>query len=293
MIAIIVHGGCHDLPPSEAERTESQRSLNTYGEAGFSMLEKGASSLDVVEEVISLMEDDPFFDAGSGSFRNLRGEVEMDAIIMDSRSRCGGVLCIQEVQHPIKVARRVLETTPHILLSGRGAIDFARRCGFPPYDPTQGTVVVPEAEEKRKRMLSDIRYYSEVRGEDRDFSTVGVVALDEEGSLAAGTSTGGIRNKMPGRVGDSAIPGAGTYCTSQVGLSATGEGEGIMRLCLTHAIALAYGLSGDISDACRSEIRRGSSIDCICGVVALTAKGEFSYAHNGVFMPVYMNKKST
>ncbi|MCE5255487.1 MAG: isoaspartyl peptidase/L-asparaginase [Spirochaetaceae bacterium] len=292
MIALVCHGGCHDLMPPEDEKALSQKKLDEYGEIGFKMLETGANALDVVENVISLMEDDPMFDAGTGSFRNLNGIVEMDAMLMDSKQRCGAVQCIQNVRHPIKVARAVMEKTPHCILSGTGAVQFARSQGFPEYDPAQNNAGNDYGEAgDRKRMLCDIQYYRDVaRGSDHVFSTVGVVALDDSGTLVAATSTGGIRMKMPGRVGDSAIPGAGTYCTDSVGLSATGEGEGIMKICLTHEIALTYAMKGDLAEACKAGISKGSAIDCICGVIALSRTGEISYAFNGVFMPVFHRK---
>jgi len=216
----------------------------------------------------------------------------MDAMLMDSHLHCGAVQCIENVRNPIQVARAVMEKTPHCILSGVGAVQFARSQGFPEYDCTSSeSGDTCESVGDRIRMLGDIQYYRDVvRKNDHVFSTVGIVALDETGVLVAATSTGGIRMKMPGRVGDSAIPGAGTYCTQEVGLSATGEGEGIIRLCLTHDIAKKYALTGDITESCKAGIAEGGAIDCICGVVALTKDGEFSYAHNGVFMPVYFKK---
>lgn len=289
MVGLILHGGCHDLPPSEKERLLTQGGVNTYGEMGYRMLQEGASAIDVVEKVVSAMEDDPLFDAGTGSFKNLNGIVEMDAMIMDEQQNCGAVQCIQNVQNPIKVARAVLEKTPHAILSGSGAEQFARLQGFPFYDPSLNAHDYGfENDQGRKRMLRDIQYYMEaVRANDHVFSTVGIVALDESGRLVAATSTGGIRMKMPGRVGDSAIPGAGTYCNGAIGLSATGEGEKILRLCLTYQIAQDYMASHDLTRSCTRNIAHASDIDGICGVIALTKTGEFSYAHNGVFMPVY------
>jgi beta-aspartyl-peptidase (threonine type) len=138
--------------------------------------------------------------------------------------------------------------------------------------------------------LGDVQYYREFRQNDRSFSTVGIAALDSSGLLVAATSTGGIRMKLPGRVGDSAIPGAGTFCNREVALSATGEGEGIMRLSLTARAALEYESGGDLTAACRKAVEAGSAIDCICGVIALARTGVFTWAHNGAFMPVYYDK---
>jgi beta-aspartyl-peptidase (threonine type) len=291
MVALIVHGGCHDLPPTEGEKSRTIQGLSAAGEEGFAMLTQGASALDVAERVISILEDDPNFDAGTGSFKNLAGDVEMDALIMDSTSRCGGVQCIQNVQHPISVARMVMEKTPHNLLSGQGAEAFARTQGVPWYNPGEAiTGAGIELAGDRVRMLRDIQYYSENRGPDPVFSTVGIAVLDAAGLLVAATSTGGIRMKLPGRVGDSAIPGAGTFCNEEIALSATGEGEGVMRLCLTHRIAMEYHHTKDLTGVCKQGIAAGSAQDCICGVIALTPEGSFTWAYNGAFMPLYYKR---
>jgi beta-aspartyl-peptidase (threonine type) len=290
MIALIVHGGCHDLPPSEKEKSDTLGGLRDYGERGFDMLRRGSSAIDTAETVISLLEDDPAYDAGTGSFKNLEGKVEMDALIMDSKARCGGVQCIQNVQHPISIARLVMEKTPHNLLSGAGAEQFARRQGIPAYNPGEyknNRGIEPVGD--RVRLLGDLQYYSEIHREERRFSTVGIAVLDESGLLVAATSTGGIRMKMPGRVSDAAVPGAGTFCGEEIALSATGEGEGIMRLCLTYRTAMEYQRTGDLTGACKNGITAGTNINCICGIIAVTRDGKFSWAHNGVFMPVYYN----
>lgn len=286
MIALVLHGGCHELEPTAEEKRIVEEHIRGCGQFGLGLLRSGAPAKDVVEAVIKRMEDDPLFDAGTGSFYNLNGDIEMDAMIMDAAGGCGGVLCIKEVQHPISVARKVMEETPHVLLSGEGAVQFARKLGFPAYDP--GT---PEgkaaATEKGRRMLRDLSYYKAERAKDGFFSTVGAVAFDSAGGLVAGTSTGGIRQKLPGRVGDSAIPGAGGFCGPKAGAVATGEGEGILKIGLTRLVVDRYTADGDLTAACKAGILRGSAIDCVCGVVALSSEGTFSYAHNGAFMPVY------
>ncbi|MDD3790796.1 MAG: isoaspartyl peptidase/L-asparaginase family protein [Sphaerochaetaceae bacterium] len=294
MVGIIVHGGCHDLVPSQQERELTQNGISKYGQMGFEMLLAGIPSIDVVAKIISMMEDDPLFDAGTGSFKNLNGDVEMDAIIMNSEGDCGAVHCIQNVRNPIQVARAVMEKTPHSILSGLGAVQFARAMGFEEYDPSsQPSKYNFEATNGRLRTMHDVTYYKEeVRKDDKFFSTVGVVALDINQELAAGTSTGGIRNKMPGRVGDSAIPGAGTYCNKAIGLSATGEGEKILKMHLTLKAASDYQSTQDLTSALKESIEYASEIDCICGVIALTKEGELSFAHNGAFMPLYFNRQA-
>lgn len=289
MFGLIVHGGCHELIPSDQEKSSANNGVRTYGEIGYRMLSEGCSAIDAVEKVISLMEDDPIFDAGTGSFRNLKGIAEMDAMLMDSDENCGAVHCIQKVKNPIQVARAVMEKTPHVILSGNGAVEFARSQGFQEYDPALSDAKNPSEDiNGRERMVRDIQYYSsEIDRINHVFSTVGVVAMDTSGMIAAGTSTGGIRMKMPGRVGDSAIPGSGTYCTRNIGLSATGEGDKILKMCLSYQAAQDYINTGNLADSLRKNIERASKADCVCGLIAIARNGEFSFAHNGAFMPVY------
>lgn len=289
MFGLIVHGGCHELIPSDQEKSSANNGVRTYGEIGYRMLSEGCSAIDAVEKVISLMEDDPIFDAGTGSFKNLKGIAEMDAMLMDSDENCGAVHCIQKVKNPIQVARAVMEKTPHVILSGNGAVEFARSQGFQEYDPALSDAKNPSEDiNGRERMVRDIQYYSsEIDRINHVFSTVGVVAMDTSGMIAAGTSTGGIRMKMPGRVGDSAIPGSGTYCTRNIGLSATGEGDKILKMCLSYQAAQDYINTGNLADSLRKNIERASKADCVCGLIAIARNGEFSFAHNGAFMPVY------
>jgi L-asparaginase / beta-aspartyl-peptidase len=290
MVALIMHGGCHERMPTEDVKKTVEAGMKKYGTIGLELLKSGTSAKDAVERIIMLLEDDPAFDAGTGSFYSLNGEIEMDAMIMDGRGNCGGVICIKEVQHPISVARKVMEDTPHVLLSGEGAVQFARKCGFAHYDPgseqAKATAIAGG-----KRLLCDLKYYAEERSRDGFYSTVGVVALDSDGELAAGISTGGIREKMPGRVGDSAIPGAGAFCDVKSGAVATGEGEGILKIGLTRFVVDRYAEKGDLTEACKDGIQRGTNIDCVCGVVALSADGQFSYSYNGTFMPIYANRE--
>lgn len=292
MYSIIIHGGCNELQPDEEVKNVSKTKITEFGNMAMKMLSENMRALDVAEKVINMLEDDDIFDAGTGSFANLKNEVEMDALIMTDKMEIGGVLCIKDVKNPISVARMVMEKTPHILLCSGGATDFARHMGFTYYNPvTKSNKEENESIKEKKRMLSDLTYYKEVRSKDGFYSTVGVAVLDSKGDMVAATSTGGIRNKMPGRVGDSALPGAGTFCDENVACSATGEGEKIIKLGLTRSVALSYQSGKSITDSCKEIVQKGSEIDCVCGVIALTKKGEFSYAHNGVFMPVFIGKE--
>lgn len=237
-IALAVHGGAWNIPNSAV--AASARGVRDVLESGWRALRGGAAALDVVEEIVRRLEDDPAFDAGRGSRLNRDGEVEMDASIMEGGAlRAGAVAAIRRVRHPICVARAVMERTPHVLLAGAGAHRFAVEQGF---------------ETCRTRDLlvgGELDRYDRVRAGERELverefdpdgepsgplGTVGAVALDGTGSIAAATSTGGTQDKLPGRVGDTPVIGAGTYADDRFGgASATGWGEGILRVALTKA----------------------------------------------------------
>jgi beta-aspartyl-peptidase (threonine type) len=235
-IALVVHGGAWNIPdPAVEPSREGVRAALTLG---WHALGEGAAALDVVEMTVRTLEDDPHFDAGRGSRLNREGKVELDASIMlGSNLEAGAVAAIQKVLHPITVARRVMERSPHVMLVGEGARKFAEEVGAD-LCRTRALLVGREHE----------RYMRVLAGEqhlvDQEFDpgwpesgpegTVGAVALDAQGRIAAGTSTGGTQNKHAGRVGDTPIIGAGTYADDIVGgSSATGWGEGILRVALT------------------------------------------------------------
>ncbi len=205
---IAVHGGCGRWARDDAAR--ALRGVRAAAQSARRLLEEGAGALDAVCAAVVRLEDDPLFNAGTGSALNSEGQAEMDASVMvGSDLRCGGVAALKRVRNPVLVARRVMEITPHVLLAGEGALAFARRCGFEDHDPGVGR----RAKGQRA-----------ARG-----GTVGAIALDSNGVLAAATSTGGTAMKMPGRIGDSPIPGAGNYATPIAAASATGTGELMMR----------------------------------------------------------------
>ena len=187
------------------------------------------------------MEDDPTFDCGKGSFLNLLGEVEMDASLMDGRNlSCGSVACIQNVLHPIEVARLVMRRTQHVMLVGQGALQFAKSMGIEEVDPEE--LVTDREREFLSRIRNDPAFKSRtvfensarIPGFDHKLGTVGCVAMDLGGNIAAGTSTGGTPKKLAGRSGDSPIIGAGTFADNESGgCSATGWGESIIKVLLT------------------------------------------------------------
>jgi beta-aspartyl-peptidase (threonine type) len=231
--ALAIHGGAGTIPKDmPAERVAGYRGgLERALRLGTSILEEGGTSLDAVEQVIRTLEDDPHFNAGKGAVFNHDGEHELDASIMDGETlACGAVARVATVKNPISLARLVMARTPHVLLAGDGAERFAAAQGI---DPVEQDYFFTEHRQRQ--------YRKALAAADEGASgggTVGAVALDRAGNLAAGTSTGGLTNKMFGRVGDSPIVGAGTYAQNEAcAVSGTGKGEEFIRHGVARSIA--------------------------------------------------------
>ncbi|XP_060077111.1 isoaspartyl peptidase/L-asparaginase-like [Ylistrum balloti] len=239
---IIVHGGAWAIPDSLADG--SVRGVQVAAKAGYDVLRIGRSAVDAVEVAIMSMEDDPVFDAGVGSVLNADGEVEMDAVIMNgSNLKSGAVACVQNIKNPISLARAVMEKTDHTLIVGKGANRFAQEVGAVvlPTDQLVTKTARKEWEELMKFRTTVTTLFSQryppTDHVNQGHDTVGVVALDTQGNIAFGTSTGGITAKRPGRVGDSPIIGAGGYADNMTGgVSTTGHGESIAKVCLASHI---------------------------------------------------------
>jgi len=247
--SLIVHGGAWNIPNEaiEACRSGCWRAL----EAGWEVLKNGGEALDAVEAAVVVLEDDPIFDAGTGSHLNRDGRVQLDAIVMDGRTlRAGAVAAVERIRNPIRLARRVMISGEHILLVGAGAEQFAMEQGMELCAPEE--LVVPRERELWQRARSN-RLTNRATGSlgrsqhsdddvpcnlappssDVSTGTVGAVAMDSQGSLVAGTSTGGTFDKWPGRVGDSPLIGCGCYADLEGGgVSCTGWGEAIMKVVL-------------------------------------------------------------
>ena len=231
-------------------------------ELGQGLLLDGASALDVVERVVMALEDNPTFNSGTGSCANAEGEVEMDAIVVDgARGDFGAVAGIRHVKHPVCVARAVMERTPHCMLMGSGAASFALEQGF--------ESVATEA------LLGE-------GGSGPDHGTVGAVALDAQGHVAAATSTGGTRDKLPGRVGDSPIIGCGAIAEDGLGgASATGHGEALMRVMMAGTVAgylRAHRNAQEAADLALQDLKTRAG--GLGGVICLDASGRIGFAHN-------------
>lgn len=246
-IAIVMHGGAgtitrKDMTPEmeAAYRATMKQALET----GYGVLKNGGASLDAVAAAIRVLEDSPLFNAGKGAVFAHNGKNELDAAIMDGATlKAGGVAGVEHIKNPIDLARLVMDKTPHVLLIGDGAEDFAK---------SQGMSLVPASyfytqrrwdelqkalkAEQQGKPIADAEQYPGTTA--RGFGTVGAVAVDRHGNLAAGTSTGGLTNKYYGRVGDSPIIGAGTYANNQsCGVSGTGTGEYFIRLGVAKTIS--------------------------------------------------------
>jgi L-asparaginase / beta-aspartyl-peptidase len=266
--AIIVHGGAGPLrDDSLSARLDGCKEAAL---AGWQILQRDGSALDAVETAVVSLEDNPLFNAGTGSTLNSRGEVEMDAAIMAAESlRVGAVGAVPRIKNPIKLARRVLEDGRHVLLAGEGALAFAREVGIPQCSP-QSLIV----DKKRKQ-------WQEKHG------TVGCVAFDRFGNIAVATSTGGIFGKLPGRVGDSPLPGCGTYADERGGVSCTGDGEAIIRVLLAKATLDFLRVGVEPETAAKQAVALlAEKTSSTGGLIIIDSRGKIGYARNTSHMPV-------
>jgi L-asparaginase / beta-aspartyl-peptidase len=302
--AIVVHGGAGVIEKSalgpdgdKAYRAGLDRAIH----AGAAVLDKGGSALDAVEATLHVLEEDPHFNAGKGAVFTREGKNEMDASIMDgSNLKAGAVAGVQRVHSPISAARAVMEKSPHVMIAGHGADDFAAGAGLKMEEPSyfftesrwQGLVKelkkqglpipprpagVPPAGEEIPVAVVDESEASGVHG------TTGVVVLDRQGNIAAGTSTGGMQAKMPGRVGDSPIIGAGTYASNQsCAVSGTGTGEYYIRLGVAREVCnLVQYRHMKLQDAVDEVIHKElEALHGDGGVIAITPDGQLAWSFN-------------
>ncbi len=236
MAIIVVHCGAGS---SDAVLDAAEEAVAT----GLGVMREGGSSLDAVTEATVVLEDDDRLNAGTGSRLNLDGVVEMDASLMDSEMSCGAVAAIRDVKNPILVARKVMET-PHVLLCGEGAVGFARRQGFPEFSPYTPKALKALDEIRRRLGEGDLPSWAQRWKGYHEGDTVGAVACDDQGGMAASNSTGGTLIKLPGRVGDTPLIGCGLYAGAAGAVTATGVGEEIVRrvLCKTVYDRMASGV---------------------------------------------------
>jgi L-asparaginase / beta-aspartyl-peptidase len=230
---LLIHGGAWAMPDDAIAAHEV--GIANALDAGYALLEKGATAVDAVEAAVAVMEDDDTFDAGRGSFLTQDCRVQMDALLMNGENlRTGGVACVERLRNPIRAARLVLDKSPHVYFVGAGAERFARQHGMALCDNME-LVVRREQERLYKAQADELAGLPDetFSGSLESHDTVGAVALDIHGNIAAGTSTGGTLNKAPGRVGDSSLIGCGCYADNlSAAVSLTGWGEPIMKLVL-------------------------------------------------------------
>ncbi len=274
---LVIHGGGWAIPDDMVEAHLS--GIRAALAEGWKELERGGPALDAVEAAVRVMEDDEAFDAGRGSFLNRDGRVQLDALMMDGATlRAGGVGCAERLRNPIHVARIVLEESPHVYFVGAGAERFAAEHGVPLIDNEE--LVIPREVQRLHRLQAEGESKMDVFSASHD--TVGAVALDQNGNLAAATSTGGTLNKTPGRVGDSSLIGCGCYADNDsAAVSTTGWGEPIMKLVLGKWTADRVALGAPPQQAASEAIaylqRRLSGHG---GIIVLDAQGRLGIAHN-------------
>ncbi|NDJ74830.1 MAG: hypothetical protein GYB65_01110 [Chloroflexi bacterium] len=283
--AIIVHGGAWKI----AEDTHADHIAGTRAAvaAGWALLKQGETALDAVEAAVSAMEDDPTFDAGIGSVLNRVGEIEMDAIIMDGETLAlGAVAAVRGIINPVRLARLIVRDTDHSLLVAEGARRFAELKGMRLC--AEAELTVPR-EVERFRALQQKKDYHLSEGFTPDpMDTVGAVAIDANGNVAAATSTGGVHYKLPGRVGDSPLVGAGAYADNLTGAaSATGHGESIMRVVLSKTTTDALGQGMSAQEAADYAIKyMYDRVSGYGGIIVVDSQGEIAFAYNTPHMAV-------
>ncbi|MFA9459467.1 isoaspartyl peptidase/L-asparaginase family protein [Thiohalorhabdus sp. Cl-TMA] len=289
MYAIIVHGGAGSWPP-ERER-ELTFGVRTAAENGGKRLAEGSSALEAVISAVGVLEDDPLFNAGTGSTLNLTGEAEMDAGVMWGPTlAAGNVAALTRVRSPVRVARSIMEHTDHVLLAGPAALRLARSLGYPDYDPITSAARnrwnrlrarMDDAPEEFGRLPGLLRDHPDLGGD-----TVGAVALDSQGALACATSTGGIALKLPGRVGDAPLPGAGHFADAHCAVAATGHGELMMRHGTARAVTCRVA-AGMPLEAALSEVldELGRELGSEAGLIGIDGNGAPCVDHRSKHMP--------
>jgi beta-aspartyl-peptidase (threonine type) len=299
--ALVAHGGAGASGPA-TERRERRRAILAATRAGADVLRHGGGALDAVVATVEALEDHPLFNAGYGSLLNSEGHVEMDASVMlaepaspasDVKDResdytvtAGAVAAVSRVRNAVALAHAVMEHSPHIMMAGAGAESFARKVGIRLVRPEE--MISERARERwraRKQQLAMSNAEAAARAAI-GHGTVGAVAVDGRGAIAAATSTGGVPGKLFGRVGDSAVIGAGTFAHALGAASATGQGEAIIltALCREAVLALADGAPQVVARDAIAEMIDATGAEA--GIIVVDRRGRIGYAHNAASMQV-------
>ena len=276
---IVIHGGAGVMSGlSDQQQLQIHKKIQETVSEAYQILQNDGSSLDAVELAVSMLEDSPLFNAGRGSVYNSDEVQEMDASIMHGKNRLtGAVASVSSVKNPIKLARKVAEETKHVFLVGEGAERFARDIGVDIVDRNYFY-----HEERLKRLLNSKKKFSKFKQGTDKIGTVGAVALDKNGNISAATSTGGMTNKMPGRVGDSPIIGSGTWAQNGVcGVSSTGHGEFFIKYQVAREVCarIEY-LNQNITDSSESIINELNDLGASGGLISIDHKGNISTPFN-------------
>ncbi len=285
---IVVHGGAGAWALDSERLQIAIAACETAARAGQEILIGGGTALDAVETAVSILEDCPVLDAGRGSYLNSAGEIEMDALIMDGRTlNLGAVAAVQHVRNPIRLARRVMTDTQHTMLAAAGASAFADQIGFPRCE-TADLIVSPEYEKHQTlKQQTDYQTSTIFTEPGAMGDTVGAVALDANGNLATAVSTGGTRQKMPGRIGDSPLVGSGAYADNwTAAVCATGHGESLMKIVISKRVCDYVGAGMSAQAACEAAIRvLAERVQGKGGLIAVDARGNIGIAFNTDAMP--------
>ncbi|HEU0207945.1 MAG TPA: isoaspartyl peptidase/L-asparaginase [Candidatus Udaeobacter sp.] len=289
-IGLVIHGGAGTIERSKmtAEQERAYRSgIERALTAGYEILKRGGSSLDATEAAVRVLEDDPHFNAGRGSVFTSAGTNEMDACIMDGKTlKAGAVGSVKHIKNPIGLARLVMEKSPHLMLDCAGAEEFAKTNGielveqkyFFTQERWDALQRIKAAEKDRVR---DVHKIFVITDQDRH-GTVGAVALDTNGNLAAATSTGGTTNKLPGRIGDTPIIGAGTYANNQTcAVSCTGDGEYFIRAAAAHEVSALMNYQGmTLKQAAQTALDAVKELGGTGGLIAIDRNGDIALPFN-------------
>ena len=276
---LVVHGGAWAIPDDMV--AAHLNGVRNAMAAGWNVLARGGDALDAVEEAVVVLEDDETFDAGRGSFLNRDGKVQMDALIMDGATlRAGGVGCVERLRNPVRAARKILSESPHVYFVAEGAERFAAEHGIALCK--NDDLIIPREVERLKEYQAKGEHQPDLFAGMLSHDTVGAVALDRSGNIAASTSTGGTLNKAPGRLGDSSLIGCGCYADNKTAAaSTTGWGEPIMKLVLAKWAADRVA-AGNLPEWAAAEAINylQKRLDGHGGMILLDARGRFGISHN-------------
>lgn len=274
---LIIHGGAGEENTFVKNNIyEIEKGLHEALLRGYEILNRGMSALKAVEEAVIILENNPYFNAGRGSALNSDGEIEMDAAIMDGKTvKAGAVSMVRYVRNPIVLARTVMKKTKHVFLSGYGALKFAE---------SNNIILEPETYFMTSHQYEDYLKYTEYKKtRKKSHGTVGAVALDQKGNLAAATSTGGTSYCLPGRIGDSCVIGAGCYANNATcAVSGTGEGEVLINNVIAHTVSMMIELQNlNLQKACDYVLfRRPMPVKGEIGIISINQKGEMGISFN-------------